>query len=225
MLAAAQHYFDHSPLRRRVAESLAKSQSTGASWLDFHVLHRYVMARNPQRVLELGSGVTSVVLASAFAERHAEGGAAGHVDSLEHILEYHEDVKQVTPEDLNRFVTFHLTPVINECWRNLVHTVRYRSLPKFRYQMVFVDGPPADGLCTGDPLMLAASAEESVDFIIDRRKATCVSLARWFPEGTVFYDYARDLGLATVRRDQMLDRPRKWAVLPHRDALRFFGLC
>lgn len=223
IVGAARHYFEH-PLRSRVAESLAKSQSSGASWSDFHVLHQYVMVKKPERVLELGSGVTSVVLASAFAELHAKGEKSGHVDSFEHLAEYHEDVKKVTPEDLKQFVTFYLSPMVSERWRELVPTVRYESLPKQKYQMAFIDGPPAGEVCTGDPLILASTAEEPVDFIIDRRKATCLTLARWFPEGTVCFDYARDLGLATVCRKTMLEQPRNWASLPNRDALDFFGI-
>ena len=67
---------------------------------------------------------------------------------------------------------------------------------------------------------------DGLDVITDRRKATVETLNRMFPEGTVRYDYARNLGVAkSLTKSQMLvDKPRLEMRPQHGDAFGFFGI-
>lgn len=77
---AAARYFG-VPHRRRLLSHLASGLSTGASLTDYYVLDRYIRVHRPLRVLELGSGLTSVIMAHVLQGAAAEqpDGLAGHL--------------------------------------------------------------------------------------------------------------------------------------------------
>jgi len=64
----------------------ARSEVTGMSWSDYLTLYREVRQYRPQEVLELGSGVSTVVLAFALVANAADGSPPDRITSMEEDL-------------------------------------------------------------------------------------------------------------------------------------------
>jgi hypothetical protein len=224
--AAAKAYFD-TEFRRPLAQCMERSISSGASLTDYHCLHRYIRRHRPSRVLELGCGISSCVMANAFAENSAEDPSAesGHLYSMEHLEMYFEDVKKVIPDGLRSWVTFHLSPAETRTWRDDLECECYHQLPAGPVKLLFVDGPPAEGRSNGDMFYLIERSEEPVDIIIDRRVKTTMTLDRFLPPGHVWYDHSLHLGFARqITRDLLRSTPRMTMPLVHRDIFAHFDL-
>lgn len=202
-----------------------KSISSGASWSDYYTLYHYVIEIKPRKIIEFGSGVSSVILALAAQELY-KNGIETHIDSMESDNKYLDNLKSIFPETLSSYVTHHYSPgVLVEFNENFMIS-RYENLPEGRFDMAFVDGPPANNFCCGDVFALLERGNDGLDVITDRRKATVETLNRMFPEGTVRYDYARNLGVAKslTKSDMLIDNPRLEMRPQHEDAFRFFGI-
>lgn len=90
----------------------------------------------------------------------------------------------------------------------------------------FIDGPPAHGYCCSDLLTLIDRGNPRLDFISDRRLATVETLNRLFPEGAVFYDFNRHVGVGKNLSSQNLikRKPRLEMKPNHMDAYKFHDL-
>lgn len=179
-------------------EALGRSISTGASVVDYHLLHRYVLARRPRRILELGSGVTTVIMADALREasRSAPDLAPGHIHTLEDVPKYFEDARALCPEGLRPYVSYHLSPVAIRSFRDLCRTACYEKLPEGPFDLIFVDGPNIADRCLvdGDLLFaMAAQTDVPADVILDGRKHTAELFLRFFPGSRCGYDPAMNL--------------------------------
>ncbi|MCC6356306.1 MAG: class I SAM-dependent methyltransferase [Verrucomicrobiae bacterium] len=225
----ARRYFGDGE-RRAFLEALGRSISTGASIVDYHLLHRYILARRPRRILELGSGVTTLIMADALREalREAPDSAPGHIHTLEDVPKYFEDARDLCPEGLRPYVTYHLAPVAIRSFRGLCRTACYENLPEGPFDLVFVDGPNIAGRCLvdGDLLFaLAGQAEVPADVILDGRKHTAELFLRVFPGSRCAYDPAMNLlvmrGIAGRDIRERPSRPRRPRLC---DAFEFLGV-
>ena len=138
----AEAYFRADPERAALLPILAQSNSTGAGWTDYHLLHRYIVVRRPRRILEFGSGRTTVVMAHALAtvNREDPGCPPGHLYSMEDILRFHEDAKAIMPPQLSRYTTLIHSPKRESTWRDEIWGFGYSTLPPGPFDFVFVDG-------------------------------------------------------------------------------------
>jgi len=222
----AHAYFEH-PFRRPLWECMKRSISGGASLTDYFCLHRYVRRHKPRRILELGCGISSCILANALAENATEdpAGEPGHLHSMEHLELYFADVQKVIPADLKPFVTFHLSPAEVFQWRGMVPTSCYQQLPDEPYQLLFVDGPPAEGRSNGDMFRVMERLRRPVDILIDKRVKTAMTLDRYLPKGTVWFDYSQELGFARdVTHAMLAAEPRMTMPMRHKDVFTHFDL-
>jgi len=120
---------------RCVGAYLEQSVSTGCDYVDYLALYNHVRKYKPQYVLELGTGVSTVVLAYALREN---GG--GKVVSMEDHEYYLDSAKKIFPSELSGFVEFHLSPSVEKT-RDFFRGGGYQNIPKRDYEFVFVDGP------------------------------------------------------------------------------------
>ena len=224
--AIANRYFEDS-FRKPLEECMKRSISGGASMTDYYCLHRYICVHKPRRVLELGCGISSCIFANAFAENAiSDPACAGnHLHSMEHLDKYFADVNKVIPDDLKSYVTFHLSMAEVFNWRNILPTSSYTQLPDESFELLFVDGPPAEGRSNGDMFKIIEKSPVPVDIIIDKRVKTTMTLDRYLPKGTVWFDYAQELGFARgVTSDMLLKEQRMIMPLRHRDIFMHFDL-
>ena len=133
----------------------------GASLSDYWFLHAFIKAKAPRCVLELGPGSTTSVMAHAFSELEQEGKqlAKPNIYSVEHIKEYYEDLGKYLPDDLKVFVSaHHIKEHEPEIYPGLIVS-SYERLPVASCDLIFVDGPPANGLSNGDMFQIIKTSD------------------------------------------------------------------
>ncbi len=141
-------------LRARLRTALGSTQSTGCSIWELERLHRSLITERPSVAVELGSGVSTLVLAHAIREL-AEQGHECRLVSLEQSAEYQNDMLDWFPKDLQKYVEFVLSPVESETLEDGSIGYRYSAAPDIAYEWLFVDGPQ---LPRKDPTLFDADA-------------------------------------------------------------------
>jgi len=226
----AQQYFA-TPERKGLLECVVSSISTGADLTDYYVLHHYIVTRRPRRILELGSGVTSVIMAHALREV-AEADPSrppGHLETMEDLPAFHADAQRLCSPALRPFVTYSLSGLHMER-KGQLWMFCYVSLPPGPFDLVFVDGPLAkrDGKTgvNGDVLRLMELAPDAaLDVVIDNRLPTCIGLAPYFPERLLVFDQALRIGCMRGMSGRALRaQPARSRPLPDVDVFEHLGI-
>ncbi len=120
---------------RYVGAYLEQSVSTGCDYVDYLALYNHIRKHKPGYVLELGTGVSTVVIAYALQEN-----GSGTVISMEDHQYYLDEAKKIFPNELAGFVEFHFSPS-GEKTRDFFRGGGYKDIPARDYEFVFVDGP------------------------------------------------------------------------------------
>jgi hypothetical protein len=169
-------------LRHDLAEMFRRSASTGCTYHELGVLYQHIVSKKPRFVLELGCGVSTLVLAHAAKLVRDQGGEC-HVISMEEDSFYHEHLKSLLPDRIKPYVDVVLSPVkeekIGDCFSRY-----YQDTPPHPYELVFVDGPKLPrqpNYLDGDILKVLDWNESSFDAYIDGRKSTRENLVRLLP--------------------------------------------
>jgi len=197
----AQRYFA-KPHRAAALNAASRSLSTGAGLLDYFFLHRYITSRKPKLVLELGSGVTTVIMAQPFAENlEADPGSEpGHLHTMEDIEKYYLDARELCPPSLRRFASYHLSVQKERFWRGGLLINRYEFLPTGQFDFIFADGPePQNGslAVNGDAfLCVEKQPDHKCDIALHGRQATCYAMRRYFRGGVMMRDAALNIAVA-----------------------------
>lgn len=213
---AATRYFAGDPSRSALMAVFSQSRSTGCDWWDYWLLHRYVAHRQPKRILELGSGVSTAVLADA---------ARGDILSVEESGEWAEETRRLLTPSMRARTSVSVVPRIEDTWRREFWGFRYADLPKGPFDFIFVDGPSShrdayasrhgmQGVCL-DLLYLLESHPQAVgDVIIDGRKSSALAYASVLPRGVVRYDHCLRIGvIPQVRGLQLVARQSTVSLL------------
>jgi predicted O-methyltransferase YrrM len=165
---------------------------TGAGAGDYLLLDTYIRKRKPERVLELGGGVTTHVMAKAMNEI-----GHGHLVSVEHIKKYAEATKTLLSPEMCKRVDFIRTSIVGDRY-NERNVLRYDDIPPDHYDMMFCDFTGAIGGFYGryfpvvDPLLLLS--DQPTDIITDRKLYSLNHYAKWL-SCDVFYDPVLRLGV------------------------------
>lgn len=166
------------------------SPSTGCQYSDYWQLYSYVRANKPSEVLELGSGISTMVIALALKEN-----GNGRVTSMEESDYYLQATRRLLSEDLLQFVDIRFSPAVPMQWGPFYGTC-YEEIPKRNYSLVFVDGPQYDPINSFDGDFIKVVSETGtrpIDAIIDSRTETCFIYNEIF--GRKFsFDYIRRTG-------------------------------
>jgi predicted O-methyltransferase YrrM len=232
---AAETYFREDPGRAALLAAAGRSISTGAERTDYHLLHRYVVTRRPRRVLEFGSGVTTLVMAHALAENHRNAGIVGHLYSLEAIPKFHENVKAILPGALRSYVTPICSPRREGTWRGEIWGFGYSELPPGPFDLVFVDGPTEyrddealrrgiKGVCLDLLDLLERDADVRLDVVVDQKFNSLEAYESVLPRGTVRYDPVMDVGVMAGLSSRLLTARRPPARNRYGNAWRMLGL-
>lgn len=224
----ARRYFESVPARAQVLRDVARSKSTGASYFDYLLLHSYIRQYKPRLILELGSGVTSVIMAQALSE--IEDGIDRKIVSMEDLPEYHKDAKSLMSPHLAKYVDYQLSPKVEVESEFGLWGFHYKDVPDHAYDFVFVDGPNdvkdgKQGVDLDVFHVLKRQPHHPVDVIIDGRQTTARALAGFFAEGRLVRDERHDAGLARALRGvEMAETRREVRLLPQASCHDFFNL-
>ncbi|OGZ12567.1 MAG: hypothetical protein A3D67_04135 [Candidatus Lloydbacteria bacterium RIFCSPHIGHO2_02_FULL_51_22] len=146
------------------------------NWTKYALLYSVVRRRKPQEVLELGSGMSTVIIAYALMENERDGYASGtpRLTSMEESERYHHQNTKAFPVFLKKYADIRMSQK-TENFYHLFRGVSYADVPARPYDLVFVDGPttraPSDGHKTfdADLLNVVARSEKPVLAIVDLR--------------------------------------------------------
>jgi hypothetical protein len=107
------------------------SNAIMAEYCDLWFLYNYIRQVRPQRVLELGGGCSTAIIAMAMNENRC-----GTLWSVDESEAWARAAWEPLPPELRRRVYMHHTPVIVED-----KTAHYQDIPKTDPQFIYVDGP------------------------------------------------------------------------------------
>ena len=200
----------HANLWAALHEYLNHTKSTGCGYIDYWYLFKHVKSNGPMEILECGTGVTTLVMASALREIEEEGGSVGRITSMDSHDEYLKMSEGLLPDQLKKYVDFRLSDVEDDTF-SIFTGVRYKEIPRRDYDFVFVDGPdyrsPKNGMltCDFDFIHVLKKSERPVSAMIDKRVSTCFVLQQLLGEKRVRYDPVAHLGfVAPSTADDLL---------------------
>lgn len=201
---ATQSVSARPSLKRSIDAYVSASNSTGCSNTDYWTLYSMIRRLRPKRVLELGTGISTVVIAIALAENEAEGGPTGHITSMEESPEWFDLAKRVFPKEHLGRTDIVLSPTILD-GHGVFRGMRYRDVPELPYDFVFVDGPgyrlpDGDIVCDLDLVKVLSNANEPVAALIDKRVSTVFVLQQLLGCSRVRYDAIRGVGIVQPSR-------------------------
>ena len=168
-----------------MVEYTGSSGVTGASMSDFLTLYEHVRTHKPKEILELGTGVSSVVLAYALLANAAEGHQLGRITSMEEDEQWHRTATEKLPQNLRHIVDIIHSPKIDGIYK-LFRGVRYTEIPDRPYDFVFSDGPERhsplnnDKLFDLDLILVVMRSERSIRAIVDNHYLTFYVLQKVF---------------------------------------------
>ncbi len=190
-----------------------KSKSTGAHYSDYFQLFDYVTRNKPKYILECGGGITTFVIAKALEKISYKSSMNHLIISMEELIEYHEEIKQIFPPELKKFVNFIHSPRIEK--KHMFYCgVGYKDIPRYDYEFVFVDGPdnfsPVDKIrkFNFDLITAIQISSKPIDAFIDTRLATCYCYQNIFGKNKVNYDVVKKLGI--VKNVSKNDLVKNW---------------
>lgn len=180
-------------------EYLSKSKSTGCGYIDYWYLYKYVIDKKPVEILECGTGVTTLIMATALSDLEAEGFKAGRVTSMDSQEKYLDMSRELLPESLQKYVDFKCSDLMQDFF-SIYRGIRYKDIPNRDYDFVFIDGPdyksPSDGTLTFDFdfLYLLQNTIHPIAGMVDKRLSTCYVLQQLLGTDRVRYDAVAHLG-------------------------------
>ena len=168
------------------------SSSTGCTFHELYVLYRFIRRKRPRHVLELGAGVSTVVMAHAV-KLCCDAGSQSHLVAMEDHSFYHDELQKSFPEHLKPHVSLVLSPTEDVEFKGLVGR-RYINKPRHEYGMVFIDGPEIPtqkedaSFFDGDVLDVREWNPGRFNAYLDCRIGTRDNLRKLFPEAVFTWD-------------------------------------
>jgi hypothetical protein len=198
--------------RERELHPTPNMDYTGASAGDYYLIYRYILKAKPSSVLDLGSGITTCVMAKALAEVERRDGKVGKLVTVDHIAEYSEGTKKLLSPELSKYVQFHVSPMVGEIYQG-INAVRYRDVPPGGYELIFVDGPPsiigrAQFPVTDALYHLMPPDGAGTTILVDHRIPTLSYYSLWLDK-EVYFDPCLGVGLVKdLHESDVKSRPR-----------------
>jgi hypothetical protein len=159
------------------------SKSSGCDYSELLLILNHVRRARPKTILELGSGVSTVVIAYAIKSLAADGYSCRFI-SLEEEESYHNQLKGIFPPELIGLVELHNSPAVDRPIPGGYTARCYRDKPRLAYDFVFIDGPQVPktgGYFDGDILDAIEWNPKPFKAFLDQRIATRNILRKIIP--------------------------------------------
>lgn len=191
----AQRKLYSNPEIRQFLESI-KSPSTGCSYSDYWLLYSHITRNKPHEVLELGSGISTVILAIAAKET-----GSTRITSMEESEHYFAETKKIIPDHLLQFVDLQYSKSVEYRYGPFCG-VAYAEIPHREFDLVFVDGPQYDAETSfdADVIELARRQDKPFTYIVDSRTGSCWIYHAIFSTGIKFsYLQRKGIGIGSKK--------------------------
>lgn len=134
-------YFRSKPqLWAEISHALRVSPSTGCNFAELHCLHSEILRIRPSNVLELGSGLSTIVLADAAMRLRLRNRNCS-VTSLEESPQYADATQRIIPGRLSEVVEVICSPVVRLDLEDGWIGLEYEKKPEKDWDFIFIDGP------------------------------------------------------------------------------------
>ena len=127
-------------LYKEICGLIANSGSTGGEWSDYLTLYEEIRSKKPGKILELGSGISSLVICFAIEENAKDTNKTADFFSVEENEYYHRQIVDIFPEKYRQKVNFLLRDRNQRRYQNILGGY-YEDLPKEDFDYIFIDGP------------------------------------------------------------------------------------
>jgi hypothetical protein len=186
-------------LYSEISEILTKSSSTGGEWSDYLTLYEVVRRLQPNNILELGSGISSLVICHALNQNNDETEKMGMLFSMEENDFYHENIKSIFPKKYSKYVNFLHSPRKEKEFEKLLGSY-YENIPNIKYDFIFIDGPtdrkPGDTRKSFNADLVNLINDNLLDdfyAVLDQRITTYLSYKKLLPKYKVKYDVVKKI--------------------------------
>lgn len=151
------------------------SPSTGCSFSDYWALYSYIRKAKPRCVLELGSGVSTMVIAYALCENQQKGDEPAQFVSIDESEDYLAATRQLLVGPFNEEVQLLHSSSVEKRWGPFVGR-GYQTIPDLPYDFVFVDGPQYERETSFDVdlLELVSKSSTPITAMVDSRAGSCI---------------------------------------------------
>ena len=193
-------------LYKEICGLLAKSGSTGGEWTDYLTLYEEIRSKKPRKVLEFGSGISSLVISYAITRNAEETGEYAQFFSIEENEYYHCQIKDIFPSKYADVIDFKLRSRVERQYGNLLGCY-YDALPKLDFDFIFIDGPTERATakskkCFNADLVNLIESNTTSNFsgLLDQRITTYWALKKLLPDLRIKYSATRKLSFLTFSR-------------------------
>lgn len=168
------------------------SPSTGCTFHELHVLYQHILRERPAHVLELGAGISTIVMAYAV-KKCCDAGHPSKLVSMEEDAYYYGELCKSIPESLRPHVELVLSPTEDREVDGYVARC-YKEKPERPYELVFIDGPQIPShkvdprYLDGDVGDVRRWNPDAFVAYLDSRRGTREKIAKLFPEARIRYD-------------------------------------
>ena len=207
---------------------LAKTESTGCGYIDYAELYKAVKNSSVKEVLELGSGVTTLIIAHALMENHLEFGVLGRVTSMEEDEIWFNMSKKLLPVKYMPYVDFVCSETADDYY-SLFRGVKYLNTPQRKYDFVFVYGPKYISKIDYAPTFdydfidVLKRSVSPVSGLVDKRLSTVFVLQQILGHKKVIYCSIKGLGfILPVTKNDLGNLSKKIDSTNFMKSFRFF---
>jgi len=141
--------------------------TTGCDYYDYVYLTEFIKSNTPQYFLECGPGVSTFVIADAM-KKYCYDKYNGNIKliSVEEDMVWYNKLKEKLPK-----YDFHELSQSDTEEGNIMlfHGLYFKKIPKYDYDVIFIDGPAQMGMCNLDLFSVLLSSKRPLFAIIDMR--------------------------------------------------------
>jgi len=157
---------------------------------DYMVLYEAVKIYKPSYILECGTGMSTFVIAQSIKDNLLPKGKSCKLISMESEKSWYLHQKSIIKnEEFGDFVEIIYSPIALFGYSFIRGTI-YKDIPKYPYDLVFVDGPNQGNnktgrMCNMDFIKIIENSENPITCIIDGRVHTSLAYTQIFGGGGV----------------------------------------
>jgi hypothetical protein len=179
-------------IAEEIVEYSGKSDTTGTKFPTLWRAVRIILKEKPSRILECGTGLSTLVLSAAILKNKAEDASYdGHIVSMESVEQWFDTAVQNLPEKYKQVVEIVLGP--REKYEFLFFRgYRHSNIPPQDFDFVFLDGPNYDdenggSFCADVLHVLEISSAPVVRGVIDTRVSSVFVMQTVFGTKAIRY--------------------------------------
>lgn len=178
-----------TPVWPEIKKFIARTES-GINYIHYakyYILYKTIIDRKPDYVLELGSGISTLIIGFALRENKK-----GKLVSMEESKTYSESILKNI--DSSYSIETHVEETTEDTYKDFSGT-RFVSIPDYSYDIVFIDGPRSKTIDLDTFFILEKNPKAFV--LIDNRKRTYNAFKTKYNS---YFDHLTNIGYINIKK-------------------------